>query len=285
MEMSKDRVQSGYGISTVAAMHLDVERALERIAAVGFREVEIVCDVPHFDLSARSQADVRNSLQRLGLTVRVGHSPIERTNCGALEEKQRQASVRMIESSFEQLAELGAEFVIVHANGFFGEYTWETRGPSMESSIRSLGELAPKAQGLGLKMAVENLPNRGAPRPGACMAEVLELIAGLPDYVGVCLDVGHAAITGRDPVAELDVASGRLFSVHLQDVDAEEDRHWVPGRGSIDWNRLIGRLDELDFRGPRTIEVAATAETLDDVLKASYEVASEWSLRDGARVL
>ena len=112
------------------------------------------------------------------------------------------------------------------------------------------------------------------------MSELRPAIDDMPDHVGLCLDTTHALIAGHDPLGQLNIAADRLFALHLHDSDGEGDCHWVPGRGIIDWQPFIRRLDELEFAGPRTIEVAACEGNEDRVLGEVARVAAsqfEWT--------
>ena len=84
---------------------------------------------------------------------------------------------------------------------------------------------------------------------------------------------------GQDPLQQLNVASDRLFTLHLHDTDGDGDRHWVPGRGIIDWGAFIDRLSVLNFTGSRILEVQSTLATMDSVLGACFSVGENWESR------
>ena len=70
------------------------------------------------------------------------------------------------------------------------------------------------AQGLGLRLAVH--PHRGTviERP-----EEIDRLLDRTD-VGLCLDTGHVAVGGGDPLELARRAAPRVIHVHLKDVDA-----------------------------------------------------------------
>ena len=212
--------------------------------------------------------------------MRVGHSPITDIDLASPDIEKRKASIEGIARSFTCFKELGAESVVVHANSSFTDYTEENLSANVANSKQSILELTDRAVDEGIKMAVENLPHRGTLRPLHAMEELLELIADMPrEYVGLCLDTTHARFAGHDPLQQLNVAVDRLFTLHLHDTDGDGDRHWVPGKGIIDWDGFIGRLTELKFTGSRTIEVSSTPATTESVLKESFNIASDWESR------
>ncbi len=75
-------------------------------------------------------------------------------------------------------------------------------------------------------------------------------------HVRLSVDVGHAYITHRrgGPTPDQWVREGgsRLAHVHLQDTDGLWDRHWGPGRGSINFFAIFEALGTLD-QSPRLI--------------------------------
>ena len=255
-----------------------LEASLTEIARAGVRCVELSCSPEHFDPGRTDPDQVGRLLHRLGLAAPVGHSPIGDTDCGDLNEDHRRASVATIGACLAPLACMGAECVVVHANGPFVRYTHENVQASLASSRRSIVELTDMAGEAGIKIAVENLPSYGQPRPGHSMAQLREVIADLPEHVGLCLDTGHAVLSGCDLAEELADAGARLLHIHAHDTDGSEDRHWVPGRGVIDWPAFLARLDALGFAGSRVLElVSSDPDSPDDTLQQAWRLASNWN--------
>lgn len=267
-----------YGISTVVLGRTDLELALRWIAAAGFTQIEILAEPPHLAPGNLDPQKVRAWLDELGLAARVGHGiySYQTPNCGALDEAERRRSVRFVATCFEPLAAVGAQFVVLHPTGYSLDYTADKRQKVLDQARKSMDELATLGARAGIRIAWENLPHHGTERPLHDMAELRALIDDLPEHVGLCLDTTHALIAGHDPVEQLEVAFDRLFCLHLHDSDGEGDCHWVPGRGVIDWQGFIARLDERCFAGTRTIEVMSTDETEDEVLAQALAVARQW---------
>ena len=269
-----------YGISTGVIQVEGLKSGLERIKRAGFNEIELLWEPPHFELGVNSTERVHALMNRLGLSMRVGHSPITNIDLASSDTKKRKASIAEIARSFTFFKELGAESVVVHVNGPSPEYSEENRNASVANSKESILELVESASDTRIKMALENLPHRGTARPFHSMEELQTLIVDMPqEYVGLCLDTTHARFAGHDPLQQLNVAADRLFTLHLHDTDGNDDRHWVPGKGIIDWDAFIGRLLELKFTGSRTIEVISTLETIESVLKESFNITNDWESR------
>jgi sugar phosphate isomerase/epimerase len=73
----------------------------------------------------------------------------------------------------------------------------------------------------------------------------------------------------------------RLFIVHLQDNDGFGDCHWIPFRGAIDWNNVIGFLKLANYKKPLNLEISYDRTvTLDamtelEFVNEAYQAASK----------
>lgn len=92
-----------------------------------------------------------------------------------------------------------------------------------------------------------------------------------PSRVGICIDTGHMAYAGIDPVAFYRSRATRVKYFHFKDIDAQVHervlREKVPflkaveqnvfcpvGKGVVDWQGLAKAFDELGYANPATIE-------------------------------
>jgi inosose dehydratase len=102
--------------------------------------------------------------------------------------------------------------------------------------------------------------------------ELQRVVDDIPaDLAGLCLDTGHMAYSGMDPVDTLRKYWGRVDYIHFKDIDTkiyaqvmEEHIRFFDacakgvmcpiGRGSIDYQSVRALLSELDYGGYITIE-------------------------------
>ena len=130
-----------------------------------------------------------------------------------------------------------------------------------ENILRSLEELLVTAEKHGIVLAIENAYN-------ICnTADKLVAAAKYFDspYLGVCYDAGHANLVhpafkncntpsvdyywySHDKVEWDDKMLEKMLPYvvccHLQDNDGIGDKHWLPGRGNIDWAHIMGLLNK-----------------------------------------
>lgn len=269
-----------YAVSAALVGDLPLEQAMAMIAQAGFREIELSGNDAWLSDPPRLQA----VLDANGLVARSLHTPPAGWDNAAPDESDRLASLAIGHKAIEQAAQLGVEMVICHANRPSeaslpgASFSAETFVASYARSRASLEELAEHAARLGVKLALENLPARGTLRPTARMSDVIALIAGLGDHVGICLDAGHSHANGYSPADDAREAQAELLALHIQDNDGGgEDLHWLPGRGTIDWGAFLDALDEIDFAGMRTFEVGAGLDAA-DTLEALATLRRDWQM-------
>lgn len=59
------------------------------------------------------------------------------------------------------------------------------------------------------------------------------------NYIGFCYDSSHDFVNGQSNGDILDKWKDILLCVHLSDNDGLCDRHWIPGTGHVNWQKII----------------------------------------------
>lgn len=165
-------------------------------------------------------------------------------------------------SNFAEIAPLIDEYspncYIVH--GSFEPIAPENREAQISSLKRSLAEMMKIT---GTTIAVEILPR-------TCLlntsAEAIGIIDSMnSEQIKVCVDVNHFL---QEPSEEGVLKLGdRIVTTHISDHDYENERHWMPGEGKIDWMALIASFEKIGYNGVFNYEVAGTVADI----KANYE--------------
>jgi len=85
---------------------------------------------------------------------------------------------------------------------------------------------------------------------------VYEHIKGLDPRMGLCLDIGHAARAGANPVEVVGKYASRLFDLHIKDLSeiAEKPKPIELGRGVLDIPGLVKALKKIGYKGYCSIE-------------------------------
>jgi len=221
-------------------------------------------------LRSRAVEYVRGSLQlahQLGASAIVIHSgevPVGKD----LERRMRSLHLSG-ESDSGEFSELGERFAEERKN---------LAPLHMDALRRSLMELVPDAEALGVQMGLENRDHYyEVPLP----SEMDELLALRPGTIEYWHDVGHAEKLrefGFYSQREwLERFGDRMIGVHLHDNDGEKD-HIAPGLGTIDWE-LVGTF--IPASAIRTFEIRGF--TTPDQIREAQELLHETGCieRDG----
>ena len=273
-----------YGISTWIVTDLPADEAIRQMAAAGFTQAELSADACNILRAwTHDPVGVHQQLGRAGIDVRSVHCPQPGRFIDVEPDDERQASIAASLDYIRRMAACGIEEIVIHptsAEGCAHEEVWPA---ARQRSIESLSVLAQHAADAGLRMAVENL-GQDSRRPAAAVSSILEMIDGLGDHVGICLDIGHTQMAGLNILAELKTAirPGKLLSLHLHDVNQDGRDHFIPGDGTLNFGVLLSELDASGFTGGRILEVSPPQTDVVQHLLRVAAVREAWEARSPA---
>jgi sugar phosphate isomerase/epimerase len=153
--------------------------------------------------------------------------------------------------------DFGVKSCCVHiCSTYYNDYTPQQH---RDAVCRTLDKVLPLAEKLDVTIALENIP-----RLCNFVDDVLFYMKKYPSrHLGACFDSGHANIIEKvndfpeGPYAvyyrDLGIESpwepdvlGRMLphivNCHLHDNSGERDQHLLPGRGTVDWGKLVPKL-------------------------------------------
>lgn len=86
--------------------------------------------------------------------------------------------------------------------------------------------------------------------------DIYEHIKDLDPRIGMCLDIGHDARAGHDPIADLKKYSDRVFDIHMKNTTAatKAGKTGEIGRGIIDIPAFVRMLREVKYTGACSLE-------------------------------
>lgn len=195
------------------------------------------------EIAARAVAAMKD-IEAAGLKVWSVHLPYSRTlDVSVTDDSLRNANVQFIAEMMEMSAEIfrPGRFVLHPSSEPIAP---EERPDRLANSHASIGILAEVARKVGVTLCVENLPRTCL---GQNSAEMLQLIEGYED-VRICFDTNHLLFQSHaDFLAG--IGKGLIGNVHLSDYDFENERHWIPGEGQIEWGPLWKGIREAGYEG------------------------------------
>lgn len=272
---------------------------LQRVESYGMDRVELVI-VPRDEEQA-----VRAHLERTAPALSV-HCPLFRDSgpdgyplLAAVfdtDPERSQRSITLIETELDRAARWGASHLVVHlqrAVAVLGETNpsgW-TPERAVEAALEVGKRLAAAARGAGVELHLENM--MGQPllsRPEHYLA-VLEPLCGLG--VGMCFDVGHAALDahayGFDLTRFAALVAPHVGSIHLYNNQIHEGFDFgtlreqgrlrkvpvhpeqLPGQLWIDIPAVLGAILDVNPRALVTFEVYFALDTDGDATRAGME--------------
>ena len=209
------------------------ETRIKLIKEAGFDYVMIWWEDEFYPnhIDRRSLIKIANSY---GLDLDNIHLPFDNVNMLWSEnntERQRRTSIFV--KWLHECRESGADTVVMHSSQDIVKLNYG-------QGFKSLNEIINAAEDIKLRIAFENTQ----------MLEYTEFILKefKSHYVGFCYDSSHDFIKGQSFGEILKKWKNKLFAVHLSDNDGIFDYHWIPGKGHVNWEKIIGLIKETDIK-------------------------------------
>lgn len=256
------------------------------IVDAGCTEVEIDADEGHLDPRIYRRGKLpklRSLLEELSLHPNSVHVPIDGINLSTSKPEERRQAIKLLTYTLEYCKAIECSIAVVHPS-HLDSLSIGTKAMK-RNSVEALMEIVPRAEALGVKIALENMIEKEKPRFGSRVTDLIETIEEVgSSYLGVCLDVGHTNLMPARARANLEdeiiLAGERLWTLHINDNDGKEDHHWPPGDGNIDWGQVIRGLRKVNYKGVFMTEVAEKGDPKEFaknlLLRTKEILAKEW---------
>jgi sugar phosphate isomerase/epimerase len=273
-----------FGLST----HLFHDHRLTRehlalVAKHGFDAVEVFATRTHFDYrDDGAVAQLAEWLRDTRLELHSVHAPIaEAVRHGEMvvpystasgDDARRAIAVEEAKAALAIAARIPFRYLVLH----LGVPT-RTNPPANDNqpaaARRSLEQIVEAAQALGVRIAVEVIPN-AVSTPAALVRLLENDTEGLD--AGICFDYGHAHLMG-DVGEAIEEVSGHLLTTHVHDNRRRADDHLPPFAGGIDWDVAMMETQKIGYDGVLMFEVAengSAADVLERCVKARERLES-----------
>jgi sugar phosphate isomerase/epimerase len=203
----------------------DLERTLANIAAIGYRDVEMLGSFNNFGMPLPR---LRQILDRNGL-----RAPSTHVSGNALDDLERQ---------LEEAQTLGHQYMIVASLPIEGQRTLD----DYRRWADRLNESGQRTLRRGVRLGFHNHANDLTPIDGTVPYDLL-IERTDASVVRHQLDTGNLAMAGRDPLEYMRRFGNRYWLFHIKDVPrlgATSDTEL--GKGVIDFRRLLASIDDID---------------------------------------
>lgn len=268
--------------STNAFKTNTLAEAVNSIADIGYRALEVMADVPHA-FPARFDGKMRQLLKQQiadrGLVVSNVNAFTHFADGGDTyhptwieeEPRLRETRIRHTIGSVELAAELSTKTVSLQPGGpLIG--TTLSRKAAAERFAEGLQRVLPIAKQHQIILAIE-------PEPGLFIESSAEYLEFKTRYfaeeplIRMNCDIGHLFCVGEDPAAVIrTLGIQHIAHVHLEDIGKNRvHQHLTPGKGVIDFASVFAALRAVNYAGPATVELYPYETTAAGVAKMAWE--------------
>lgn len=247
--------------STNAYRKWPVLEAVDRVAALGYRGIELMADRPHLwppDVSEEQVAAVRRRLDDRGLSIAninafmmTAVESFLRPSWIESDAAYRQLRVQHTIDSLHLAAQLGAPCITTEPGGPLERGM--SRDAALDLFVAGLGEALRHAEDLGVLLLVEPEPD--------LLIENCDQFVELTQRVtspmfGLNFDIGHFYCVREDLPAAVRRMQPWTRHYHVEDIPADRrHHHLIPGRGAIDFAPVIEAIRDTGYAGWITVEL------------------------------
>ncbi len=249
-----------WGVSEVPGWghQLSADRVLGEAASLGLTAIEAG---PEGFLPANPE-EAAALLARYGLGLVGGFVP------AVLHSRDlRPSELEKVDRQARLFASVGADVLVIAASS--GQHGYDEAAVLDADAWAVMFESLPLVEEIGARhgLSVVLHPHFGTAIERS--EHVLRLLEG--SEIGICLDTGHLAVGGADPIEILRLAAGRVRHAHLKDVDARlaeqvsmgvlgyeaavhQGLYRPLGKGDVDIERAVELLQSAGYRGWYVLE-------------------------------
>lgn len=257
------------GLSTGCFFESSIFDCLGPIRDAGFSILEICSWPAHLDYHDHGTCErAAARIRELALEPYSFHAPFsDSIDITSLDPGDRQRALEEILRAVEAAAVLGVRYFVLHPGPEKFGLPRHERLDRMENAAAVLNHVAARCRERGVGLVLENMLPHLFSGP---VRDLLWLLGAMSTTdVGICLDTGHAFLSG-DLHLVAHKLSGHLRMIHASDNRGGFDDHLPPGQGTIPWPLLLRQLDQEGFHGTFIIEIAGKGSP-DEILRGAQQ--------------
>ncbi len=240
----KWRVGTSYSLSSPIS--------LDEVKEAGLDGIELVISRNETDLTyqevKRAYSPTIQHAQALDLDVWSIHLPFGKDwDISTLVARKRQQIIDYHVDWLKCVSEWKVKHAVLHPS--YEPIAAEERSERVRACKSSLNQLVEVAEDSGIHLCVENLPR-------TCLGNTGKEITALTEenqHLRVCCDVNHLLF--ELPEQFIEEVGSTIQTVHISDYDGEDEKHWLPGKGIIQWKEVIHALANSGYEGFFMFEV------------------------------
>jgi sugar phosphate isomerase/epimerase len=233
------------GASTANLYPMQTEDALKILLEAGFRTIEVFINTES-EAMAEFARELKKRADDYGACIRSLHSYNSSSEAFLLfsnYQRRLDDGLKQFDRVFHSAQVMGASYVIIHGD--------RPGSPlSVRESVLRFEKIYDLGKTRGVTLLQENVVNH---RSGD-LSYIKEMRQILGEKAQFVFDLKQSVRCGIDPLQIISVMGDGLRHIHISDNNNLCDCI-VPGKGSMDYKRLIRKLKENNFDGDLIIEL------------------------------
>jgi sugar phosphate isomerase/epimerase len=265
-----------FGYSTNAFKKFSLSEALEKIAGIGFKGVEIMGDRPHLYPPDFDDQQLEN------LKAVIAKNNLKVTNLNSFtlfavgdtylpswiepEKDRREIRIRHTLESLKIAKQLDCANISIPPGG---PLDGMSRHSALKLFHQGLEAVIPLAEELGVMVLVE-------PEPDLMIEKTDQFKDFIKDVkskaLGLNFDIGHFYCVGEDPRNSLEKLFQWVGHVHLEDIaPSREHNHLIAGHGCIEFGKIFETMVHLEYEGDISLELYPYLDAPEEAGRESLE--------------
>ncbi len=234
---------------------MDLEDALRKISALGFRYVELNCD-EHLGFKIRDDVPV-SRVKKLLDEFDIAPAALMGNSDFAVSDSKLDAILAWVGKQISYCGALGAPVLRIFASHIRAQYVDRDM---FDRTIRNLRRIVPVAEENRVQLALEN--HFGITASGDDVARIVEGVAS--PWLGVNYDPANFVPVGVDPIEAGRQLAPYIRHCHLKDAvyvgstSYSGYAYLEVGAGIVDYPRVIELLRDIDYQGFLSLEYEST---------------------------
>ena len=220
-------------------VHVPYHRIREYLPFIKKNRINLEVYFSAHILDALSYSEIKSLRSELDYNPSMTfHAPFMDLSPGAVDDRIREITLKRFSDVFAIAALLKPKVIVFHSGYEKWKYALKM-DLWLEKSILTWKELVKRAEGMEIKIAIENVFEDNPEN----LRLLMEAIAS--EHFGVCFDTGHFNLFSTLSLKEwLREIKRYLIELHLHDNTGRADDHLAIGEGNFDFSGFICRTAE-----------------------------------------
>lgn len=251
-----------FAFSTNAFKKYSLIETINVLSEIGYKGIEILCDIPHAYPKTQSDSDIseiRQLISRLGIRL----SNLNAFTLFAIGDTYHPSWIESDPSYRKLRIDHTIDCIKLARKLGAKNISTEPGGPIMNNELSQDQSLKLFEDGINQVLNTaekENVTILIEPEPDLLIENSDQFIHFIKNFdsesVGLNLDIGHFFCVGEDPSKVIHKLSEYIRHVHLEDISADRrHNHLILGDGAIDISSALKSLKDIGYDGFITVEL------------------------------